>query len=144
MTEKDKIIEEGRKELEKGCGLEGDYEYYGEHNQFCGKPYKEYGITYCPHCSGKIKGFDIAIKIIQSQKQKIIEEIENLPNPYPLDIFPKVELDGYETEMLNIFLKTKLHCSLDRLSAELMRRARETCKLEILKVIGEKYGKNNN
>ena len=81
------------------------------------------------------KAFDLGI---QSQKQKIIEEINNLSNPYPLDIFPKVELSEFQSHTINDFLCSHLRVTLDGLSAELMRRARETCKLEILKTLGEK------
>ena len=76
--------------------------------------------------------------IIQSQNQKIIEDINNLPNPYPLDLFPKLDLREYQTKRLNNFLISSFDFTFDRLSAELMRRARENCKLDILKSLGEK------
>jgi len=74
----------------------------------------------------------------QIEKQKIIEEIENLPNPYPLDIFPKLK-DWQLREINNWLLRTKgFEFPLDRLSAELMRRARENVKQELLNSLGEK------
>jgi len=85
----------------------------------------------------ELKGFN---KGIQSGRKKIIEEINNLSNPYPLDIFPKVELSEFQSHTINDFLCSHLRVTLDGLSAELMRRARETCKLEILKTLGEKDG----
>jgi len=79
------------------------------------------------------KAFNLGI---QFQNQKIIEEIESLHNPYPLDIFP--ELTRQQLFDINILLRNNFNFSLDRLSAELMRRARENCKLDILKSLGEK------
>ena len=62
--------------------------------------------------------------------QLLKEGIENLPNPYPLDIFP--ELTKTDLEYLN-YIFNKSHLTLDRVSASLMRRARENVKEEILK-----------
>ena len=85
-----------------------------------------------------LAGFTQALlkEALQSQKQKIIEEIENLPNPYPEDIFLPVSKEEY-TAIHNLLLK-HFNFPLDRLLADLMRIARENCKLDILKVIGEK------
>lgn len=52
------------------------------------------------------------------------EYLENLPNPYPEDIFPKLELSGEQTRRLNNFCIDVLGCTLDKFSAELMRRGR--------------------
>ena len=76
----------------------------------------------------------------EQTKQKIIEVINNLKNPYPLDIFPKIELSPFQTKQLNNFLLSDYYLgfSLDQLSAELMRRARENVINEIKKEIEEK------
>jgi hypothetical protein len=96
--------------------------------------------NFCCYDDGYWDIEEILNKVLQSQKQKMIEEIENLPNPYPLDIFPKLELSEFQTQTINDFLASNLRFHFDRLSAELMRRARENCKLDILKVIGEENG----
>lgn len=66
--------------------------------------------------------------------EKVEEIINNIENPYPEDIFPKV--DFYQLEQVKE-LCNNLGFPLDRLSAELMRRARETLKEELLNKIRE-------
>ena len=73
----------------------------------------------------------------EQTKQKIIEVINNLKNPYPLDIFPKLELTQRQSEDINDFLWRYYRITFDRLSAEIMRRARENVKQELLKSIEE-------
>ncbi len=82
--------------------------------------------------------FDRILKEVREQtKQKIIEVIKKLKNPYPLDIFPKLELTSHQSQAINNYLKAYFDFPLDRLSAEMMRRARENVKQELLKSIEE-------
>ena len=80
----------------------------------------------------------------KAERKDILEIIKNLKNPYPLDIFPKIELSPFQTKQLNNFLLSDYYLgfSLDQLSAELMRRARENVKQELLKSIEEIWIKN--
>ena len=64
--------------------------------------------------------------------EKMIDEIEN---PYPEDIFPK--LSEEEINLVKVILKRNSIISMDRLSADLMRRARETLKEELKSEIKE-------
>ena len=60
---------------------------------------------------------------LKKEIEEIIKELE-LRNPYPIDVFPKLELNSHQTLAINDFLVMNFKISLDRLSAELMRRAR--------------------
>jgi hypothetical protein len=94
-----------------------------------------------PHVlAGKLWWKDAIEDALIIQGKEVKDAVENLPNPYPEDIFPKLELSEFQTIEINNFL---LHNSyfgfaFDRLSAELMRRARENLIKELLKVLGEK------
>lgn len=77
-------------------------------------------------------------KALLQYSEDIIREIENIENPYPEDIFPEIKLTKFLTNEVNYILKTKFGFSLDRLSAELMRRARSNFKEQIKQsIIGE-------
>ena len=81
------------------------------------------------------KGFREETYLLKDDVLKLINE---LPNPYPEDIFPKLELSEFQTQTINDFLLSNLRFPLDRLSAELMRRARENLKEELKsKINGE-------
>ena len=73
----------------------------------------------------------------KAERKDILEIIKNLKNPYPYDIFPKLELSTFEGQGISRFLETYYGFKLDRLSAEIMRRARENVKQELLKSIEE-------
>jgi len=130
MTTEKEIIEETKNKARKEATIESQLTFEEQ----------EILIAYNEGLNNGInRKFDISIQeALQSQKQKIIEEIENLPNPYPLDIFPRIELKDFQTQQINDFLNINFKFGFDRLSAELMRRARENCKLDILKSLGEK------
>ena len=59
--------------------------------------------------------------------------IKNVKNPYPIDVFPEIHEELLEE--INQELMNKFEFPLDRLSAHLMRIARENLKEEILKKI---------
>ncbi len=79
---------------------------------------------------------------IQDERERIIEIINNIENPYPLDIFPKVELSEFQSHTINDFLCSNLRITLDGFSAELMRRARENLIKEILEKLNTLSGVN--
>ena len=69
-------------------------------------------------------------------KQEIINLINNIENPYPEDIFPKIEKG--ELKLVEVFLLKQVpRISMDKLSAHLMRIARENLKEDIIKLIKE-------
>ena len=91
----------------------------------------EYSVE-CEECGS----YNISLIKCEKCWQKLFKDaVENLKNPYPLDIFPKIELNDYQTIELNNFFLHNAYFgfAFDRLSAELMRRARENVKLELLK-----------
>lgn len=80
-------------------------------------------------------------KIIRfDERKKVIDILEEIENPYPLDIFLRLELSENETEQINHFLKVNFDFPLDRLSAEIMRRARDNLKNQIIDKLKEKNG----
>ena len=89
-----------------------------------------------------ISEFQFKKKQIEDIKEQgrndAIEIIKEMKNPYPLDLFPKIELDKGQSNGIDEFLRRVYGFSLDRLSAELMRRARENVKQELLNSLGEK------
>jgi hypothetical protein len=72
------------------------------------------------------KGISLGRKQALADVMKIIDELKN---PYPLDIFPKV--DENKMERIHDLLIQDMKMPLDRLSAELMRRARNIMKEEL-------------
>ena len=62
-------------------------------------------------------------------KSEINVLIDNLENPYPIDVFPK--LSEFDLEMITRDFEDYFRISVDRFSAELMRRARDNLKHEI-------------
>jgi len=76
--------------------------------------------------AGLRQAIEQALSSQRDEFEKIINKIEN---PYPEDIFPK--LSEEEINLVKVILKRNSIISMDRLSAELMRRARETLKEEI-------------
>lgn len=84
-----------------------------------------------------VKGYKDGAKDKQKDVLKLIDEVKN---PYPEDIFLPVSKGEY-TAIHNLLLK-HFNIPLDRVSADLMRRARNTLKEELksqLK-IGDFYG----
>jgi hypothetical protein len=86
----------------------------------------------------------IRLTIKQSQVGMIkIEDVEKMideiKNPYPTDIFPELTIE--QLREIDSLIQLKLYLPLDRLSASLMRRARNNLKDELkqsLKELGEK------
>ena len=78
----------------------------------------------------QLKGFE------QAEKE-MIEKINSLENPYPTDIFLKTELSKTGTEKVNKFFRNEIGITLDNFSANLMRKARENLKEELIKSIGD-------
>jgi hypothetical protein len=76
----------------------------------------------------KLEGFDKGVKATQKW---FIEKIDNLKNPYPEDVFPKIELSEFQAHTINDFLCSHLRITLDGFSAELMRRARNNLLEEL-------------
>lgn len=64
-----------------------------------------------------------------SQKQEFEKMIDEIENPYPIDIFPK--LTQTDLDKVNALLEQVLKFPLDRLSAEMMRKARNNLKEEL-------------
>jgi len=81
-------------------------------------------------------------KAIQEAKKEFKDAVENLENPYPFNIFLPVSKEEY-TAIHNLLLK-HFNISLDRISADLMRIARENVKQELLKALEEKGVKADN
>jgi len=77
----------------------------------------------------------------QEERQRLAKEIKNIKNPYPKDVFPKVELNEFQSHTINDFLCSHLRITLDGFSAELMRRARDELKKEVLALLSEEKGK---
>lgn len=77
--------------------------------------------SFCNRC--------LTLKVLLQQNKDFEELIENIKNPYPTDIFPK--LTQLELDKVNALLEQVLKFPLDRLSAELMRRARNNFKEEL-------------
>ena len=71
------------------------------------------------------------IEVIDKTLKEVVDVIDELKNPYPEDIFPKVELSKTGTEKVSRFFGREISISLDRFSASLMRKARENVKEEI-------------
>ena len=71
--------------LELGCGVKGDYEYWGESEDVCGKT----GL--CPSCSGKKEALDWTKELLDyifnnysgehpsSIKANILERMDKIP-----------------------------------------------------------------
>ena len=75
----------------------------------------------------------------EQQNKEFIELIKNIKNPYLEDIFPK--LTQLELDKINALLESVLKFPLDRLSADLMRRARNNLQEELKSsLIGEENG----
>ena len=103
-------------EIKKGCEK---WFIKGNLDLRCGK--KNY---LCPTCQALLE-----------QAQEFEKMILELPNPYPYDIYPKLELSDFQSQSINDFLLSNLKFPIDRLSAEMMRRARENVKQELLKEV---------
>jgi hypothetical protein len=69
-------------------------------------------------------------------RNEVIEIIKKLENPYPTDIYPEINAEIFKE--INKELQKKFKFPLDRLSAELMRRARNTLKEDLIKQIQDK------
>jgi hypothetical protein len=76
-------------------------------------------------------------KGIEQGRKEAIKIIEEMKNPYPEDIFPKLDIREFQTIRINDFLIRCFSFTFDRLSAELMRRARENVKKELLNSLGD-------
>lgn len=74
--------------------------------------------------------------IIQAERRRIKDGIEKIENPYPEDIFP--ELDKESLYSISELLNKTLSITLDRLSAHIMRRARNELIKEVLALLEEK------
>ena len=74
----------------------------------------------------------------KAERQRLKEGIENIKNPYPEDIFPKVELSEFQSHTINDFLCSHLRITLDGFSAEIMRRARNELIKEVLALLENK------
>jgi hypothetical protein len=107
-------------ELLKGCGKY--INRVDKDKSFC----NEFNGELCKTCQALL-----------NQNQEFIELIENIKNPYPEDIFPKIELSEFQTHTINDFLCSHLRITLDSFSAELMRRARNNLKEELKQKLGE-------
>ncbi len=70
---------------------------------------------------------------VLEQTQEIIKLIDEIKNPYPEDLFPEIHEELFEE--INQELINKFEFPLDRLSANLMRKARENLKEELKKNI---------
>jgi hypothetical protein len=73
----------------------------------------------------------------EQERKRILEIIQEMPNPYPTDIFPELT----ETMLNNIkevLSKKFLAFPFDRISANLMRRARNTLLDDLKQQIEEK------
>lgn len=68
-----------------------------------------------------------------ASQERCLNMIEELPNPYPTDIFP--EISHLDYIKIHQMLLSKFNISLDRVSADLMRRARKTMKEELTQKI---------
>jgi len=71
----------------------------------------------------KEKAIKEAVKKCPYKKECILKMIAEIKNPYPLDIFPEIHEELFEE--INQELINKFEFPLDRLSASLMRKARE-------------------
>lgn len=74
------------------------------------------------------KAIELALK---SKEKEMLDVIDKLENPYPIDIFPKLELSEFQEQVINDFLISNFRFPLDRLSAELMRRTRNNLKEQL-------------
>jgi hypothetical protein len=74
----------------------------------------------------KLEGYQQALLSQKQEFEKILDEIEN---PYPIDIYPEINEEIFKE--IHKELEEKFKMPLDRLSANLMRRARETLKEEL-------------
>ena len=60
--------------------------------------------------------------------------INNIENPYPESVFPELKEEDFK--LIKVFLLKQVpRISMDRLSAHLMRIARENLKEDIIKLI---------
>ena len=92
----------------------------------------------CSDCRDEIDLLKTELQTLQECKKMFEDVVEKLKNPYPEDIFPKLNLSEFQTHIINDFLLSNLRFSFNKLSAEIMRRARENVKQELLKeVLGE-------
>lgn len=78
---------------------------------------------------------DVYRKGYEQAEKDIIEKINNLENPYPEDVFPEIKSE--EMSFMVDLIKEHSSISPDRFSAHLMRKARESCKEDIIKLIGD-------
>jgi len=92
---------------------------------------------------GKEKAYNKEVKYLSKifheryiLRERVKKVIDNINNPYPISVFPKLILTKEQTRRLSMFCVDALGFTLDRFSAELMRRARENIKEEILKELG--------
>ena len=122
------------KKFENGVIIRRNKEDYKLENWHCGELAHAFRKMAYPECF-------IAVEVedeIRQAEKNIIEKIKNLQNPYSEDIFPKIT--KLQIEQIDVLLKTHLDFPLDRLSASLMRKARENCKEDIIKSIGDSDG----
>lgn len=84
----------------------------------------------CENLLAGLEGSDYEDGYNQAIKD-ILKILDDLENPYPEDIFPK--LTKLELDKINALLESVLKFPLDRLSAELMRRARNNLIEELKK-----------
>ena len=78
------------------------------------------------------------LKARLEQSEEVLKLINEIKNPYPEDIFPEIHEELFEE--INQELQNKFEFPLDKLSASLMRKARENLKKELkdaIKGVGE-------
>jgi len=78
-------------------------------------------------------GENILFKAKLQQSEDFVKMIDEIKNPYPEDIFPEIHEELFEEiiqELIN-----KFEFPLDRLSASLMRKARENLIEELKKEV---------
>lgn len=125
LEQREKEIFEKAKEFNGQINTTEELFEHMKRLQLCTICKKDFYDKWCPECIDKH----------YVNKKEILEIIENLPNPYPTDIFPEINQKIFEE--INKELQKKFKFPLDRLSAELMRRARNNLKEDIIKEIKE-------
>ena len=72
---------------------------------------------------------------IERERDRILRLIDELKNPYPEDVFPKLTKE--HLRIINESLLHNLNIPLDRLSAHLMKLGRDNLKEELKQKIGD-------
>jgi hypothetical protein len=74
-------------------------------------------------------------------KKEILKLINNIKNPYPLDVFPRLESEDVTFVVEKI--KDNSAISPDRYAAHLMRIARENLKDDLIEALTQSKGEAN-